>query len=244
MKRFTFSLALTLTLALAVIGGLVPVARAQEAAGTAIANPQDPGAVSQAAEDYLRQQLAQMPGDPSIKMDEVRTDHLAACDSLQAYMPGGARPRARMSVGVRCTGPRAWSVFVQATVSLPGQYFVAARMINAGEVITATDVAPRDGDLVNLPPGAMTDMPNIVGMTAANRIAAGQPFKSTALRSPGAVQRGQTVRINARGPGFVVSSEGQAMENAAPGAMVQVRTASGQIVSGVVQSQGTVEIPL
>jgi flagella basal body P-ring formation protein FlgA len=56
--------------------------------------------------------------------------------------------------------------------------------------------------------------------------------------------RGSNVRINARGNGFVVSSEGQAMDNGAPGAMVQVRTANGQVVSGVVRNAGLVEIQL
>ena len=52
------------------------------------------------------------------------------------------------------------------------------------------------------------------------------------------------MRINARGNGFVVSSEGQALDNAAPGATVQVRTASGQVVTGVVRNAGLVEIQL
>jgi len=52
------------------------------------------------------------------------------------------------------------------------------------------------------------------------------------------------VRITARGAGFVISSEGQALDDAAPGAMVQVRTTSGQIVSGVVRSAGMVEVQL
>lgn len=239
MKHFLFSLAV------ATAGwSALPLAAQAQDAGTALLNPQDPAAVGQVAEDYLRQQLASLGGDATIKTDEIRTDRLPACDALSAFMPSGVRPRGRMSVGVRCSAPRPWSLYVQASVSVPGQYYVATRLINAGEPITADSVAPHDGDLVNLPPGAVTDLQSIIGMTASYRIASGQPVKSTSLRSSGSIQRGQTVRINARGPGFTVSSEGQAMESAAPGSMVQVKTASGQIVSGVVQSRGTVEVPL
>ncbi|KAG1224370.1 hypothetical protein G6F68_020127 [Rhizopus microsporus] len=59
-------------------------------------------------------------------------------------------------------------------------------------------------------------------MTAAFRINAGQPVRGSTLRNAQSVVRGSNVRINARGTGFVVSSEGLALDNAAPGAMVQV----------------------
>ena len=82
-------------------------------------------------------------------------------------------------------------------------------------------------------------------MTAAYRITAGQPIKGAALRNAQSVVRGSNVRINAVGKGFMVSSsEGQALDNAAPGATVQVRMPSGQVVSGVVRNAGLVEMHL
>jgi flagella basal body P-ring formation protein FlgA len=233
-----------LALALAAFGAPAQPAHAQARAGGAADTPQDPAAVQQVAEDYLRQQLASLPGQPNIQIDEVHTDRLPACEALSASTAGQVRPRSRMSVSVRCSAPRPWNVYVQATVSLPGQYYVAARPINAGETIELTDLAPRDGDLINLPAGAITDPQTVVGMTASNRIGMGQTIRAATLRSAGSVQRGQTVRIMARGPGFVVSSEGQVMSNASPGAMVEVKTSSGQIVSGILKSRGTVEVPL
>lgn len=238
MKRVSISI----VLALAAAGALPLSAHAQES--SAPLSFQDPAAVDQVAEDFLRQNLADLPGNPTIKMDEARTERLPACDDLTAFMSGNGRARSRMSVGVRCTAPRPWSVYVQATISMPGQYYVTTRPLNAGEPITAAVLAPRDGDLLSLPPGAVTDPQTVIGMTAAYRIPGGQPIKQSSLRSPGAVQRGQTVRLNAHGPGFTVSSEGQAMANAAPGSTVQVRTPSGQIVSGIVQASGSVEVPL
>jgi flagella basal body P-ring formation protein FlgA len=238
------SLYLALALALAALGAPIQQVFAQARASSAADAPQDPAAVRQVAEDYLRQQLSSLPGEPSIQMDEVHTERLPACEALSAFITGQVRPRSRMSVGVRCSAPRTWNLYVQASVSLPGQYYVAARPINAGESIQLTDLAPRDGDLINLPAGAITDPQTVVGMTASNRIGMGQTIRAATLRSAGSVQRGQMVRIMARGPGFVVSSEGQVMSNASPGSMVEVKTASGQIVSGILQSQGTVEVPL
>jgi flagella basal body P-ring formation protein FlgA len=44
------------------------------------------------------------------------------------------------------------------------------------------------------------------------------------------------------GPGFTVSSSGKALTNALEGQLVQVRTDSGQTVSGIARAGGVVEI--
>ncbi len=219
---------------------LLPLAaaQAQEAA------TQAPEAIALAAHSYLRDQLAGLPGQPSIAIDPPRAERLAPCDAMSPFMPSGMKLRSRMTVGVRCNAPKPWTAYVQATVSVPGYYYVASRMIAAGQALTPDDLAPRDGDLVALPPGAITDPQTVVGMTAVHRINAGQAVRGSALRNAQSVVRGSNVRINARGNGFVVSSEGQALDNAAPGATVQVRTAGGQVVSGVVRNAGLVEIQL
>lgn len=205
---------------------------------------QAPEAIVIAAQTYLLEQLAALPGQPSVAIDPPRVERLAPCDAMSPFMPSGMKLRSRMTVGVRCNAPKAWTTYVQATVSVPGHYYVASRMIAAGQALTPADLAPRDGDLVALPPGVITRPETVIGMTAAYRINADQPVKGAALRNAQSVVRGSNVRINARGNGFVVSSEGQALDNAAPGATVQVRTASGQVVSGVVRNAGLVEIQL
>lgn len=213
-------------------------AQAQDAA------TQAPEAIVVAAQDYLLGQLAGLPGQARVAVDPPRTERLVPCDAMSPFMPSGMKLRSRMTVGVRCNAPKPWTTYVQATVSVPGYYYVASRMIAAGQALTPDDLSPRDGDLVSLPPGAVTDPQTVVGMTAAYRINAGQPVRGSSLRNAQSVLRGSNVRINARGNGFVVSSEGQALDNAAPGAMVQVRTASGQVVSGVVRNAGLVEMQL
>jgi len=205
---------------------------------------QDAAAVSTLVHTYLLEQLTALPGTTRITLDPLKNDRLAACDAITPFLPSGMRIRSRMTVGVRCNAPKAWAIYVQATVSVQGQYLVAARPIAMGQAISAEDLTTREGDLVTLPASAMTTSQAVVGMLASQRIAAGQIIKSNALRNPRAVSRGQTVRITARGNGFVVNSEGQALDNAPPGGAVQVRTASGQVVSGIVQNAGVVEIQL
>ena len=86
------------------------------------------------------------------------------------------------------------------------------------------------------------DADQAVGRTVRFGIAAGQPLRSDQLIAPWAVQQGQTVKTVSRGGGFNVSSEGRALNNAQEGQVVQVRTPSGQTVSGIARAGGIVEI--
>jgi flagella basal body P-ring formation protein FlgA len=67
-------------------------------------------------------------------------------------------------------------------------------------------------------------------------------LRSDQLIAPWVVQQGQSVKMQSSGPGFSVSSEGKALNNAAAGQLVQVRTNSGQTVSGIARPGGIVEV--
>jgi flagella basal body P-ring formation protein FlgA len=56
------------------------------------------------------------------------------------------------------------------------------------------------------------------------------------------VQQGQSVRVVSSGPGFRVSTEARALNNASEGQIAQARTASGQVVSGIAKAGGVVEV--
>ena len=64
------------------------------------------------------------------------------------------------------------------------------------------------------------------------------------LKEVTAGQLYDAVRVVAAGDGFAISAEGSAMNNASPGQQVRVKTANGQIISGIVKDGSTVEIQL
>lgn len=192
--------------------------------------------------DYLLAQAQVLPGQAQITLDAARLHAMPACRQAQAFLPSGQRLRARMSVGVRCLAPQPWSSSVNATLSVQGHYYVTNRRINPGETISLDDLVAREGDLLQLASGVAFDPSQIVGFVASQRIALGTPIRSSALRDPQSVMRGQTVRTIARGAGFVATGEGQALQSGAPGMQIQIKASSGQIISATVLDASTVQV--
>ncbi|MCA8095289.1 flagellar basal body P-ring formation protein FlgA [Burkholderia anthina] len=205
---------------------------------------QDPEAIRRTALAFLQQQIAGLPGKTTATVAPAFPRGLAACTTLEPFLPTGARLWGRTTVGVRCAGERPWTVYLQAKVTVQATYYVAARQITPGEPLTAADLVARDGDLTVLPLAVITDPAQAVGATALARISAGLPLRQDMLKSAASVSAGQTVRVVAAGPGFTISAEGSVLANAAPGQSVRVRMAAGQIVTAIVKDAGTVEIPL
>ena len=203
-----------------------------------VANP-----LYRAVEDYLRTQTQGFPGKVSYRITPLDTrTQLARCDAYEPFQPAGAAPWGKTTVGVRCLGPASWTLYVQVQVSIQARYLVAARPLAAGQIIGESDFVARNGDLGTLPATILMDAEQAIGRTVRIGVAPGQPLRSDQLTTPWAVQQGQTVKTVSRGTGFSVNSEGKALNNAQEGQVVQVRTPSGQTVSGIARPGGVVEI--
>ncbi|CAB3761009.1 flagellar basal body P-ring formation chaperone FlgA [Paraburkholderia humisilvae] len=228
-------------------GNAVPAAAFTAAASSdaaAAAGQQDPESIRATALAFLQQQTAGLPGKITITVAPGFQRGLAACTALEPFLPVGARLWGRTSVGVRCAGARPWTIYLQARISLLATYYTAARQIAPGETLSAADLVAHDGDLAVLPQTVITDPSQAVGAVALQRIGTGMPLRQDTLRSAASVTAGQTVRVVASGDGFTISAEGSAMNNAAPGQQVRVKTTNGQIVTGVVKDGATVEIQM
>jgi flagella basal body P-ring formation protein FlgA len=62
------------------------------------------------------------------------------------------------------------------------------------------------------------------------------------LRAQAAVMQNQNVKLVSSGRGFSVTADGRALNNAAEGQLVQVRIASGSVVSGTARAGAIVEV--
>ncbi|WP_162300515.1 flagellar basal body P-ring formation chaperone FlgA [Corticimicrobacter populi] len=200
--------------------------------------------IHEAIASHLQQETQNLPGHIEVVPEIPDLTRYSDCDELSITRSGGSRLRSRMSIGVRCLAPTNWTLYVPTQISLIGTYYVTTRTLQPGDAVTADALSPQEGELLGLPDDAVMDPAQAVETSARQRIPAGQPLRLGSLRHADSVLRGQSVRLIVRGSGFVVTGEGQAMADASPGSRVQVRAASGQIVTGVVLDARTVEIPL
>lgn len=198
--------------------------------------------IAAAAERYVREKTSDITGEVVITV--TRPDarlRLGKCDKLETWLPNGNRLWGRASVGVRCQNP-AWSMYVPVNVKVTGNALVAARPIAPGQLLDAQDVVLQTRDLTGFPGGLFTRPDQVIGKTAASTIRPDQLLRPEMLRAALAVKQGQQVILVAQGAGFKVSSEGQAMGNAAIGQVVTVKTRSGQAIKGIAKGEGVVEV--
>lgn len=205
----------------------------------ALADP----AILATAERYAVTQSQGLPGEVTVKVGTLDpSTRMPACNSLHGFTPPGAKLWGKTHVGVRCLGPNPWNVLVPVQITVTGNYVVTARALGAGQALQPGDLAVARGDITTLPTGVVTDIQMATGKTLKNSLAAGQPLRADLLLAPILIRQGQIVKLFTRGPGFTVSAEGKAINNASEGQVVQVRVNSGQTISGVVQPDGSAEV--
>jgi flagella basal body P-ring formation protein FlgA len=212
-------------------------------AAPAVPARQDANALRAVAEQFLLTQAAGLPGEVSVKVGAVdpRTA-LGACPAPEAFLQPGARAWGKTTVGVRCTAPSAWTIFIQAQVNVKADYVAAAVPLAQGQPVEGGQLMLVKGDIAAMPNGIITDMAQAIGRTPTVSLAAGTPLRLDTLKSKPVVQQNQAVRLVLNGNGFSVSSEGRAIGTAGEGQVVQVRTASGTVVSGTAKAGGMVEV--
>lgn len=201
------------------------------------------GQINSAIEQLMRQQTAGLPGKVSFTLGAIDTSqNLPACTAPEAFIPAGARLWGNTSVGVRCTGKHAWTIYVPVSVKVMAAVVVAAYPLVQGRTIDAGDLALLEADLGLLPKAVITDTSQAIGRVVTLSVAAGQPLRQDLLRSPLVIQQGQSVTLRAQGPGFKVSAAGKAVTNAAEGQVAQVRTLSGLTVNGIARLGSIVDV--
>lgn len=194
-----------------------------------------------AISDFARAQTSALPAKVTVRVGEIdRRIALSACLSLEPFIPPGGRLLGNVTVGVRCPGSAGWTLFVPVQIKAEAGLLIAARPLLHGQVLRAEDLAIQNGDLSQ--PGAITDPALAVGKVLKFGVGAGQTLKRDMLRTPYAVTQGQTVQIRVAGPGYRIHAEGQAMNNAAEGQSLRIKAPSGQVISGLAQADGSVEV--
>lgn len=167
---------------------------------------------------------------------------LAPCEHLENFLPPRNKEWGKLTVGVRCLRPKAWTIYVAANVRVFGDYVSTTKALAAGQEISANDLQLSKGEISNFAPGLITQIEQALGKTLISSQAAGASLHQTMFKLLPLIQSGQTVKIFSQGAGFLVTNDGIAINNAAEGQLAKARTSAGQIISGYATAAGSIEV--
>ena len=140
-----------------------------------------------------RRKAPAWPGQASVEVGAIDPRmSLAACPAPQAFQQPGARAWGKTTVGVRCAAPTAWTVYIQAKVTVQGEYVAAAVPLAQGQPIEQSQLVLMKGDLSAMPNGVVTDMAQAIGRSSTVSLPSGAPLRLDALQKQAGGAAGPT----------------------------------------------------
>jgi flagella basal body P-ring formation protein FlgA len=208
----------------------------------AVTPPQD---LQRAAEAFLAKRIGTTPGaetfvsagsvDPRLR--------LASCTQpLEAFLPSGAQPAARTTVGVRCATPY-WTVYVPVTVESQMKVLVMKRAAPRLAAVSPADVEIQQRRVPGFPTTYVTELQALQGRHLRQAVAPGTALTAEALATDVLIRRGQRVTLLSAAGSIEVRAPGEALADALPDGRVRVQNlASRRVVEGVAETADSVRV--
>lgn len=170
---------------------------------------------------------------------------LAPCARVETYLPPGTRLWGKTRLGLRCLeGVSRWNVFLPVTISAFGPAWVIKGSVASGSVLTESDAMQTEVDWAEESSPIVSHPSQWVGQIASRALSTGQAIRQNAIRPMQVFQPGTQVRVVAKGVGFQITADGQAMSAGVVGQPARVRMGNGRIMSGTVLDHRTVVLSL
>jgi flagella basal body P-ring formation protein FlgA len=211
-------------------------------------NLQTAEVLNQTALTFLKQQTAQRHDqEAEISIGHLdRRLRLTECSiPPTAFLSPGTKLQGKLSVGLRCSGHKPWTVYIPAQIKNYATVVVAAHPLPRGKEISDSDLMMIRQDIGQLRSSYFTNSENVIGNILTRSMSSGQAFSSKNVRPPLLVHRGDEVTISASIGGLQVRVKGQALKDAAQGERVSVRNKqSKRVVQGTAVEPGIVNIQM
>ncbi len=206
---------------------------------------ENPDRIRKTAEDFARAQSARVaPETADLRVTAGRLDsrlRLPACSEEPEAFTAPGQTGIPSSVGVRCPGDSAWTLYVPVRAEVLVDVLVLTMPAERGETLTPAHVRLEQRDVSRLTQTYLTSIDALDGMVMRRRALAGTILSGTVLDHATAVERGERVRLQSGGGALSVNAEGEALADAALGERVRVRNVrSGVVVEGRLAEPGLV----
>jgi flagella basal body P-ring formation protein FlgA len=168
---------------------------------------------------------------------------LALCSvPLEVFPTHGSRDIGNLSLGVRCSGDRPWTIYHRAYLGVIREVAVLAGAVKAGTVLGPTDVVGEPRDIAPLN-GIFLSPEQVIGKPVKKALAAKTVLIPEMLTTLRLVRRGDQVTIRNNAAGLEVSMAGIALMDGERGQRIRVRNVqSGRVIQATVTGEGMVDI--
>jgi len=166
---------------------------------------------------------------------------LPACANPHVAWSDGVAPSGNSFVDVFCVDP-SWRMRLPVTISEQLMGLILRRAVRAGDTLVSSDVALAPLPEESMARDVLNDPAQAVGQTMGSGASAGVWLRSFMVQAPLVVKMNQRVKVVASGEGFSVEADGFATANGRAGDVISVRMPSGQLLRGVVGSDGVVSL--
>jgi len=224
------------------------IAAALAATGNlACAGTQSLETIQSAAENEVASRLPSTHGKYYVTASRLDPRlRLAECSApLEATVPNSAAPGAKATVGVRCSAPAQWTIYVAVTVEVEAPILVLRRPLARRSPVDQTDVELQTRRLPGIESAFISDVGNLRGRRLKRALPAGTPLTADELVPDVLVHRGQQVTLLATGGPFEIRAQGEALSDGAEHQRIRVQNVtSRKVVEGVVENSSTVRVDL
>jgi len=161
---------------------------------------------------------------------------LASCEhDLEVYLAPGTKLRGHSTVGVRCSTPNPWALFVPVHIELLVPVLTASKPLRRGQRLGAENLLVKKKSSTSLPSNYLRAGDVIIGQVAARDIGIGSVLTQSMFKPEKLVKRGQRVMLSMKSGAIAVRVSGIAMADGARGERIKVKNLSSErIVDGTV----------
>ncbi len=190
---------------------------------------------------------AQSPA-PRIQIDLGSPDprlQLTPCGKVEPYLLPGLRLTGSTRIGLKCSdGSTRWRISIPIKVSIYAQGLIAVQPLTPGTLIQSHHLALAEIDWASEDSPALTFMQAAEGRILARSVQVGQSLRQSHLKPRQWFVAGDTVKLWVHGPGFSISTQGEALSHGLDGQTVKVKTERGRIISGTAIGERQVRLSM
>jgi len=203
--------------------------------------------IEQVVYEYALSHAQENFDNPQIEMGTLDSRlRLQACEHhLDIFNNREGTGVGNQTIGVKCSSPVAWTVYVPVKVKVLQAVVVAARPLAANQLITAKDVKLKQLDIGALRQGYVNNIRKIVGQQLKYPVALGTVIKPRSVQAQKLVRRGEHIMLVALAGNMEVRMSGTALSDAILGQRIRVKNSSSKrVVEGVVEAAGIVKVTM